>query len=107
MGRGVDALKTALLSGTVARYALLVVAAAFVQGIFTYLQRLILVTMSRDIEFDLRNLFFQRLEAQPQAFFQQRPTGDLMARATNDLQAVRMLCGPAIMYSANTVMTAA
>jgi len=107
VGRGVDALKTALLSGTVARYALLVVAAAFVQGIFTYLQRLILVTMSRDIEFDLRNLFFQRLEAQPQAFFQQRPTGDLMARATNDLQAVRMLCGPAIMYSANTVMTAA
>ncbi|HEY8019576.1 MAG TPA: ABC transporter ATP-binding protein, partial [Thermoanaerobaculia bacterium] len=69
--------------------------------------RLILVTMSRDIEFDLRNLFFQHLEAQPQTFFHQRPTGDLMARATNDLQAVRMLCGPAIMYSANTVMTAA
>jgi ATP-binding cassette subfamily B multidrug efflux pump len=107
VGRGVDALKTALTSGTVARYALLVVAAAFVQGIFTYLQRLIMVTMSRDIEFDLRDLYFAQLEKQPQAFFQQRPTGDLMARATNDLQAVRMLCGPAIMYSANTVMTAA
>jgi ATP-binding cassette subfamily B multidrug efflux pump len=107
VGRGVDALKTALAGGTIARYALLVVGAAFVQGIFTYLQRLILVTMSRDIEFDLRDLYFSHLEKQPQAFFQERPTGDLMARATNDLQAVRMLCGPAIMYSANTVMTAA
>jgi len=107
IGRGVDALKTALAGGTVARYAALVVAAAVVQGVFTYLQRLILVTMSRDIEFDLRDLYFAHLEKQPQAFFHARPTGDLMARATNDLQAVRMLCGPAIMYSANTVMTAA
>ncbi len=107
VGRGVDALKASLGAGAVARYALLVVGASIVQGVFTYLQRLILVTMSRDIEFDLRDLFFAQLEKQPQAFFQQRPTGDLMARATNDLQAVRMLCGPAIMYSANTVMTAA
>ncbi len=107
IGQGVDALKTALTGGTVARYALLVVGAAVVQGVFTYLQRLILVTMSRDIEFDLRDLYFAHLEKQPQAFFHARPTGDLMARATNDLQAVRMLAGPAIMYSANTVMTAA
>jgi len=107
VGRGVDALKSALGRGTLARYALLVVAAAAVQGIFTYLQRSILVTMSRDIEFDLRNLYFRHLESQPQAFFHQWSTGDLMARATNDLQAVRMLCGPAIMYSATTVMTAA
>jgi len=105
VGRGVDALRTSLTGGTVLRYALLIVAAALVQGIFTYLQRLVLVTMSRDIEFDLRNVYFAHLETQPQGFFHQHPTGDLMARATNDLQAVRMLAGPAIMYSANTVMT--
>jgi len=106
IGRGVDTLKTAFTTGAVARYALLVIAVAAIQGVFTYLQRLILVTMSRDIEFDLRDLYFAHLERQPQSFFHARPTGDLMARATNDLQAVRMLCGPAIMYSANTVMTA-
>jgi ATP-binding cassette subfamily B protein len=62
--------------------------------------------MSRDIEFDLRNLYFSSLEAQPPGFFHDHPTGDLMARATSDVEAVRTLCGPAIMYSANTLFTA-
>ena len=56
--------------------------------------------------YDLRNRYLSSLEAQPPAFFQEHPTGDLMARATNDLQAVRMLCGPAIMYACNTFFTA-
>ena len=74
-----------------------------VQGVFNYLQRMILVGMSRDVEFEIRNEYFDRLERQPPGFFHDHPTGDLMARATNDLQAVRMLCGPAIMYGSNTV----
>src|SRR5262249_62313637 len=65
VGRGVDALKTSLAGGTVLRYALLIVATALVQGVFTYLQRLVLVTMSLDIEFDLRNVYFAHLEPQP------------------------------------------
>jgi ATP-binding cassette subfamily B multidrug efflux pump len=63
--------------------------------------------MSRDVEFDLRNSYFAVLEKQPPGFYHDHPTGDLMARGTNDLQAVRMLCGPAIMYMANTLLTAA
>jgi ATP-binding cassette subfamily B multidrug efflux pump len=106
VGHGIDSLRVALSASKVLRYALLIVGVAAVQGLFTYLQRTILVTMSRDIERDLRDTFFAHLERQPQGFFQQRPTGDLMARATNDLQAVRMLCGPAIMYSVNTLLTA-
>jgi ATP-binding cassette subfamily B multidrug efflux pump len=105
IGHGIDSLRAALTGGTVLRYALLIVGVAALQGVFTYLQRTILVTMSRDIELDLRNDYFGHLERQPQGFFQQHSTGDLMSRATNDLQAVRMLCGPAVMYSTNTLLT--
>ena len=66
--------------------------------------RRIIIGASRDIEYDIRNDFFARLEQQPLAYYQARRTGDLMSRATNDLNAVRMMIGPAIMYSANTVL---
>jgi ATP-binding cassette subfamily B multidrug efflux pump len=106
LGRGIDALRTAPSRATILGYAGLIVGVAAVQGVFSYFQRTTLVTLSRGIEYDLRNLYFARLERQPQAFFQEHRTGDLMARATNDLSAVRMLCGPAIMYGTNTVFTA-
>lgn len=106
VGWAVDTLRQEATRGTLLLYGGLLVAVALVRGIFTYLQRMILVTMSRDIERDIRNRYFGHLETQPLAFFQDHQTGDLMARATNDLNAVRMLCGPAIMYGANTVFTA-
>lgn len=106
VGRTVDALRADVSRQTLLGYALLLVGITLVQGVFNYLQRMILVGMSRDIEFDLRNRYFGSLEAQPSGFFQEHPTGDLMARATNDLQAVRMLCGPAIMYAFGTFCTA-
>jgi ATP-binding cassette subfamily B multidrug efflux pump len=106
VGRTVDALRTDVSRQTLLGYALLLVGISVVQGIFNYLQRMILVGMSRDIELDLRNRYFGSLEAQPPGFFHEHPTGDLMARATNDLQAVRMLCGPAIMYAFGTFCTA-
>jgi ATP-binding cassette subfamily B protein len=105
VGRAIDALRADSNRGTVLTYAALIVGVSLVQGVFSYLQRLILVGMSRDVELDLRDVYFAHLETQPPGFFQDRPTGDLMARATNDLQAVRMLCGPAIMYSSNTLFT--
>ncbi|HEY0782505.1 MAG TPA: ABC transporter transmembrane domain-containing protein, partial [Thermoanaerobaculia bacterium] len=107
VGSVIDSLRQHPSRGTLLAYAGLLVAIALVQGIFSYLQRMILVGMSRDVEFDLRNDYFVSLETKPAAFFHDHPTGDLMARATNDLQAVRMVCGPAIMYSVNTVFTAA
>ena len=106
VGDAVDSFRGAPSMRSMAVYAGLLVLVAAVRGVFTYLQRMILVTMSRDVEVDLRDAFFAQLERLPQAFFHRQATGDLMARATNDLQAVRMLCGPAIMYATNTVFTA-
>lgn len=74
-----------------------------IKGVFLYSQRWILIGISREIEFDLRNDLFLQLERQDADFYQKYRTGDVMARMTNDLNAVRMLLGPALMYSANTV----
>src|SRR6185437_13413390 len=72
-------------------------------GIFLFLQRRIIIGVSRHIEYDLRNDFYAHLVDQPLSFFHEHRTGDLMARATNDLAAVRQLAGPLIMYSLQTV----
>ena len=107
IGNAVDAIRHGASQLSLLGYGGLVVAFSLVSGVFSYLQRITLVAMSRDIEYDVRNSYFAALERQAPSFFQQYPTGDLMARATNDLQAVRILCGPAIMYMANTVLVAA
>src|SRR3989442_15519168 len=73
------------------------------RGLFLFLQRRILIGMFRHVEYDLRNDFYARLVDQPLSFFHEHRTGDLMARATNDLSAVRQLAGPMIMYSLQTV----
>ena len=87
-----------------ATYALLLLAVAATKGIFQFLTRWVVIGVSREIEFDLRNDLFKHLEGLSYSFYQRTRTGDIMARATNDLNAVRMLLGPAIMYSANTVV---
>ncbi len=74
-------------------------------GVFRFLMRRILTGVSRDIEYEMRNDFFAHLQTLPLAYFQAHRTGDLMSRATNDLNAVRMMIGPAVMYSANTLLT--
>jgi ATP-binding cassette subfamily B protein len=83
--------------------ALKVLGASLISGIFLFLQRRILIGMSRNIEYDLRRDFYTHLVDQPQSFFQEHRTGDLMARATNDLSAVRQLAGPMIMYTLQTI----
>ncbi len=82
--------------------ALKVLGASAMSGLFLFLQRRILIGMSRHVEYDLRNDFYAHLVDQPLSFFQEHRTGDLMARATNDLAAVRQLAGPMIMYSLQT-----
>src|SRR6266851_4260376 len=84
--------------------ALLLLAVAVSKGVFQFLTRWIVIGVSREIEFDLRNDLFRHLEGLSYSFYQRTRTGDIMARATNDLNAVRMLLGPAIMYSANTLV---
>lgn len=86
------------------KYCLLLMATVSARAVLNYFQRLVLITVSRLIEFDLRNDLLARLETLSQNFFQRFRTGDLMARAVNDLSAVRNMLGPGIMYSAQAVV---
>ena len=100
----IDDLTTSVTREKLAFYALLLLGIACVGGVFRFLMRRILIGASRDIEYDVRNDFFARLQQLPLGYYQARRTGDLMSRATNDLNAVRMMIGPAVMYSANTIL---
>lgn len=86
-------------------YGALIVAVSLVEGVFRFLMRRILIGVSRYVEYDLRNDLFGHLQKLSAGFYQRHPTGDLMARATNDLSAVRSVLGPGIMYSVNTLFT--
>ena len=85
-------------------YSSLLVGLALAKGVFQFLTRWLVIGVSREIEYDLRNDIFRHLESLSYAHYQKNRTGDIMARATNDLNAVRMLLGPAIMYTANTLV---
>jgi ATP-binding cassette subfamily B protein len=100
----VDDLNAGVTRSKLAFYAATLLGIAAIGGVFRYLMRQILIGASRDIEFDVRNAFFARLQLMPVGYYQARRTGDLMSRATNDLNAVRMMIGPAVMYSANTIL---
>ena len=82
-----------------------ILAAALVKGVFMYWMRVILVGLSRDVEYDIRNDLFAKLATLGHDYYGRSRTGDLMARATNDLNAVRMMLGPAMMYWAETSLT--
>jgi ATP-binding cassette subfamily B multidrug efflux pump len=101
--KAIDGLEHGITRRQVLVFSALLIAIALLKGIFLYSQRWILIGISREIEFDLRNDLFRRLEAQDSGFYERYRTGDIMARMTNDLNAVRMLLGPALMYSANTI----
>ena len=103
IGGAIDDMRTHLSGRIVAYHALRLLGLAVISGIFLYTMRQVIIGASREIEFDLRNDLFASLERQPPEFFQRHRTGDIMARSTNDLNAVRQLLGPAIMYSANTL----
>jgi ATP-binding cassette subfamily B multidrug efflux pump len=100
----VDDLNLGVTRTKLALYAGLLLAIAIVGGLFRYLMRRILIGASRDIEYDVRNAFYARLQQMPIAYYHARRTGDLMSRATNDLNAVRTMIGPAVMYSTNTIL---
>jgi ATP-binding cassette subfamily B protein len=104
IGRAINDLNRGVTRHKVVTYSLALIVVALSKGIFQFLMRWILIGISREIEFDLRNDFFRHLESLSYSYYQRTRTGDIMARATNDLNAVRMLLGPAIMYTANTII---
>jgi ATP-binding cassette subfamily B multidrug efflux pump len=90
---------------TLGIYCLLLVGFIALKGILSFTTRWILIGVSRDIEFDIRNDLLDRLLILEPEFYVRNRTGELMSRATNDLNAVRMVLGPGIMYSATTLVT--
>jgi ATP-binding cassette subfamily B protein len=103
VGKAIDENWTEISWSRLTVSALKVLGASLVSGAFLFLQRRILIGMSRNIEYDLRQIFYAHIVDQPLSFFHEHRTGDLMARATNDLAAVRQLAGPMIMYTLQTV----
>ena len=87
------------------RLVSLLITLAIFKGFFQYWMRVILIGMSRDVEYDLRNDFFAHLVRLAPDFYGKNRTGDIMARSTNDLNAVRMMLGPGIMYWTETSLT--
>lgn len=99
---GVDSLTHGFQIRILLNFAGLLVAVSLVKGVFQYWMRVIIIGISRDIEYDLRNNLFAHLVELSQNFYSRYRTGDLMARSTNDLNAVRMMLGPGIMYWSET-----
>jgi ATP-binding cassette subfamily B multidrug efflux pump len=104
IGSAIDDLKTGITEHKIVFHAVRLLGIAALSAIFLYITRQVLIGASREIEYDLRNDLFANLERQSAAFYNTHRTGDIMARTTNDLSAVRQLLGPAIMYSANTIV---
>jgi len=104
---GVDSLTRGFRIALVFEFAALLVVLSLIKGIFQYWMRVILIGISRDVEYDLRNDLFSHLVKLSSDFYGRYRTGDIMARSTNDLNAVRMMLGPGIMYWTETMFTAA
>ncbi len=103
VGRAIDTMSGNFTSSDVLRYVLLALLCSALAGVFMFLVRQFIIVASRKIEYDLKNDFYAHLQRLSLQFFRQSNTGDLMSRATNDLNAVRNYLGPGIMYSLNTL----
>lgn len=107
IGWAIDAVRTAGSRSDLAPYAILLITAELAAAVFLYFQRMTLIVASRRIEYDLRNDLFRHLLRLPFSYYNRQKTGDIMARATNDMEAVRAILGPGIMNAVNTVIVAA
>src|SRR3984957_3985724 len=104
IGHAIDDMQHGITESKALYHALRLLLVAALSAVFLYIPRQVIIGASREIEFDLRNDIFANLERQSPSYYHTHRTGDIMARTTNDLNAVRMLLGPAIMYSANTIV---
>ena len=99
----INALQHNATEAQLLKYALFIVGASLFAGIFRFLIRETIIVVSREIEYDLRRDFWAHIQRLPLRFFQNNSTGNIMAHATNDINAVRMFLGPAVMYSVDTI----
>jgi len=104
VGHAIDDMGQGVTHAKIIHHSLRLLLVAALSAIFLYITRQVIIGASREIEFDLRNDLFANLERQSAAYYHTHRTGDIMARTTNDLNAVRQLLGPAIMYSANCLV---
>src|SRR5215475_5013947 len=107
IGVAVDDLQAGITWNKVIYYPLLILVISFMSGIFLFLQRRTLINTSRHIEFDMRRDFYAALVDQPLSYFHENRVGDLMARATNDLSAIRQIVGPMILYTFQAIFALA
>lgn len=98
----INALQQNTSEGVLLKYGLMIVGASLFAGFFRFLIRETIIVVSREIEFDLRKDFWAHIQKLPLRYFQNTSTGNIMAHATNDINAVRMFLGPAVMYSTDT-----
>jgi ATP-binding cassette, subfamily B, multidrug efflux pump len=102
MKDSIDALQSSATNSLLLQYGLMIVGASLFAGIFRFMIRQTIIVVSREIEFDLRGDFWKHIQLLPMRYFQNTSTGNIMAHATNDINAVRMFIGPAVMYSIDT-----
>jgi ATP-binding cassette, subfamily B, multidrug efflux pump len=105
IGQGIDKLQRGEPQSDIAWLAVILLGASALEGVFSFYRRFTINEVSRIVEYEMRNDLFAHLQRQAQSFFHERHTGDLMARATNDLQAVRMFLGPGFSNGFFTILT--
>ena len=103
VGQAIDDLSQNVTWNKIIYYPSAILVVNLLSGIFLFWQRRLLIDTSRHIEYDMRRDFYAALVNQPLEYFQNNRVGDLMARATNDLSAVRQMVGPMILYSFQAV----
>ena len=104
MKDSIDALQTNATSELLFKYGLMIIGLSVISGIFRFMIRQTIIVVSREIEYDLRGDFWAHIQKLPLRFFQNNSTGNIMAHATNDINAVRTFIGPAVMYTTDTVV---
>lgn len=104
MKDSIDALQKNAKSELLLKYGLMIIGISVISGIFRFMIRQTIIVVSREIEYDLRGDFWAHIQRLPLRFFQNNSTGNIMAHATNDINAVRTFIGPAVMYTSDTIV---
>jgi ATP-binding cassette subfamily B protein len=104
MKDSIDALQKDATAGLLLKYGLLIIGISMISGIFRFMIRQTIIVVSREIEYDLRGDFWTHIQKLPLRYFQNNSTGNIMAHATNDINAVRTFVGPAVMYTTDTIV---
>jgi ATP-binding cassette subfamily B multidrug efflux pump len=100
----IDALNNNISKELLLQYGLMIVGASLFAGFFRFMIRQTIIVVSREIEYDLRRDFWEHIQHLSLRYFQNTSTGNIMAHATNDINAVRMFLGPSVMYSIDTTV---